>query len=87
MAAQLPHGRHHPSHPERRADLFDVAAAARAGADDFLKGNDVRADLAKDRGDAFRPGPAVHPPAAMDVVRHDAERRGRVMLQSDYDSP
>ena len=28
MATQMPRGRHHPAHAERRADLFDVADAA-----------------------------------------------------------
>ena len=37
MAAQTAGRRHHPAHAERGADLLDVAAAVRAGADHFLQ--------------------------------------------------
>jgi hypothetical protein len=37
--------------------------------------------------DAIGLGPPVHSAAAMDVVRHDAERLGGVVAHSGYDSP
>ena len=61
MAAQLPRRRHHPAHAERRADLLGVAAAVRAGADDFLQRDDVGVDGAEHGGDAFGAGAPSRP--------------------------
>jgi len=73
VSAQLPGGRHDPSHAERGADLFRMTAAARPGADDFLQRNDVRVDAPQYVCDAVRPGAAVESAAAVDVVGGDAQ--------------
>ena len=77
MTAQLARRRHHPSHPEHRAELFGVAAAARPRADDFLQRHDVGVDRAEHRRDPLGTGAAVEAAAAMDVVGCDAQRRPR----------
>ena len=87
VAAQQAHRRHDPAHAERRADLLDLAAAARPGADHFLQRDDVRVDVPQHGGDAIGPRPSIHPAAAMDVVGDDAQRRGGVVAHSRYDSP
>ena len=55
MSAQVSRRRHHPSHAERGAEFFGVAAAVRAGADHFLQRDDVGVDGAEDRGDPLGP--------------------------------
>ena len=77
MAAQLAGRRHHPSHPELRAELFGMAPVVRSRADDFLQRDDVGVDGAKDRGGPLRARAAVEAAAAMNVVGRDAQRRAR----------
>ena len=87
MAAQLAGRRHHPSHPEQRAELFGMAAVVRSRADDFLQRDDVGVDGAEHRGDPLRAGAAVEAAAAMNVVGRDAQRRARRLESLRYDSP
>ena len=78
VAAQQARRRHDPSHAERGADLFGVAAAARAGADDFLQRHDVGVDGPEHRGDAVGTRAPVEAAAPMDVVGGNPQRRGGV---------
>ena len=87
VPAQQAHGRHDPAHAERCADLLDVAAATRPGADHFLQRDDVCVDVSQHGGDALGSRPPIHPAAAMDVVGDDAERDGGIVAHSGYDSP
>ena len=75
----MPRRRHHPSHAERGADLLDVAAAVRSGADHLLQRDDVGADVAEHAGDALGFGAAIHAAAAMNVVGDDAQQRRGVV--------
>src|SRR6185436_20003116 len=88
MAAQLACRRHHPAHPELRAELLGMAAVVRPGADHFLQRDDVGVDRFQDGGGAFGAGPSVEAAAAMDVVGRDAQRRARPLSHSclRYDS-
>ena len=60
VAAPLAGRRHHPAHPQGRADLLDVAAAARPGADHFLQRDDVGVDVAQHGGDSLGPRAPIH---------------------------
>lgn len=78
---------HDPTHPQRRADLFDVATAARPWTDHFLQRDDVGVDGAQDRSDPIWAGPAIHPTTTVNVVG-DHPQRGRVMSTHwGYDRP
>src|SRR5262249_24940265 len=75
VTADVARRRHHPAHAESSANFLDVTMAVRAGADDFLQGDDVGADVAEHTGNPLRFGPAIHAAAAVNVVSHDAQRR------------
>jgi hypothetical protein len=76
MPPQLSGRRQHPAHAERCADGFGMTAAVNARSDDLLERHDVSADRAKHRGDAIGSRSPIEAPGAMDVVRHDPDRRG-----------
>jgi hypothetical protein len=54
MTTELSHGRHHPAHAERGADLLRLSRPARSGANHLLQGDDVGADLRQHPGNAGR---------------------------------
>jgi hypothetical protein len=68
----VPGRRHHPAHGQRRSELGRLSGAQWAGADDFLKGDDVGVDGGEDGGDAADPRAAVESPRPVDVVGRDA---------------
>ena len=73
MPSELPGRRHDPAHPQRRADLLEMAGAVESRADHFLQRDDVGIDGREDVGDALGSRPAVEAPGAMDVVRRHAQ--------------
>src|SRR5215472_16077081 len=67
MTAELPRRRVHPTHAERRAELFRVSPSPRAGADDFLQRDDVSIDRAEHGRNAVGPRAAVESATAVHV--------------------
>ncbi len=76
MPTELARRRHHPAHAERGADLFGVAGAPEAGADDFLERDDIGIGGGEHRGDAFGSRAPIHPARSVDVVGDDAQVDG-----------
>ena len=60
--------RHHPTHPQRRAEFRGLTGLERARANHFLQRDDVGVDGREHTGDAFEPRPAVEAAAAMNIV-------------------
>ena len=77
MAAQMARGRHHPPHPEQRAELLRVPAVTRPRTDDFLQRDDVGVDDADQGGGAIGARASIEAAAAMNVVGRDTEGRAR----------
>ena len=73
MPPQMPHRRHHPAHPERRADLLGLTGPRRPRADDLLQRHDIGVDVAKHFGNPRRRDTAVHAPRSVDVVGRDSQ--------------
>ena len=61
----------HGSHAQSLADSLVLPGAPRTRSDHFLQGRDIRVHPFQDRGDPFRMGPAVHPPAFVHIIGDD----------------
>ena len=71
--AEMPGGRHDPSHAQRGPELRGLSRLERAGADDLLEGDDVGVDRRDDGGDPLEAGAAVEAASTVDVVGRDAD--------------
>ncbi len=62
----------HGGHTQPLADFLLLPRTPRAGSDHFLQGHDIRVHPFQYRGDPFRMGPAVHPPAFVHIVGYNS---------------